>query len=317
VKSDSGRAVGLGAIVIAVLFFSVSSAVIKWADSPGAAIALWRMILASVAWWVLLLVHHARTGFPLPTRETWIRVMPAGIFFGANLAVFFTVINRTSIAHAEFIGSLSPLLLLPAGALFFHEHPNWRALRWGAVSIVGIAIVLFAGGDQGSTSVGGDLLMLVVMALWVSYLLATKWARQRDIHTIHFMACAVPIAVLSTAPIALAVSGDAIWNMTPRSWLVAGLLAVVTGIGAHGLIVFSQKHVPVATIGIMQVGQPALAVFWAWLILGESISPVQVPGMVLVVVGLAAFTWSGHRRPVLPIVVPVPPPEDVTDDFRR
>lgn len=291
-----------------MLFFSVSSPVIKWADSPGAAIALWRMILASLAWWAVLLVHRARTGFPLPSRETWVRVMPAGIFFGANLAVFFTVINRTSIAHAEFIGSLSPLLLLPAGALLFHEHPNWRALRWGGVSIIGIAIVLFAGDDQGTASLSGDLLMLVVMALWVSYLLATKWARQHDIHTIHFMSCAVPIAVLSTTPIALGIAGDAVWNMTPRGWFVAALLAMVTGIGAHGLIVFSQQHVPVATIGIMQVGQPALAVVWAWVILGEEISPLQVPGMVLVVVGLAAFTWSGSRRPVLPLVVPVPPP---------
>ena len=31
------------------------------------------------------------------------------------------------------------------GALLFGEHPNWRALRWGIVSIVGVALVLFFG----------------------------------------------------------------------------------------------------------------------------------------------------------------------------
>ncbi len=308
-KEPSGRALGLGAVLLAVLCFSISSAVIKWADSPGAAIAVWRMVLASVAWWIVVLVHRRRTGFPLPSRTTWRRVLPAGLFFGANLALFFTVVNRTSIAHAEFISSLSPLLLLPAGALFFHERPNWRALRWGLLSVVGIAIVLFAGGDGGAASVSGDLLMIVVMLLWVSYLLSTKWARQHQIHTVHFMACAVPIAVLSSAPLALAITGDAVWNLTARSWFVACLLAVVTGVGAHGLIVFSQQHIPVATIGIMQVAQPALAVFWAWVILGETIAAIQIPGMALVVLGLAAFTLASQRRPVLPLVVALPGPD--------
>lgn len=294
-------------MLLAVLCFSISSPIIKWAQMPGAAIALWRMLFAVALWWIVLGVHRARTGFPLPSLETWRRVLPAGLFFGANLAIFFTAVTRTSIAHAEFIGSLSPLLLLPAGALFFHEHPNWRSLRWGVVSLAGIAIVLFTGDPQGEATVGGDLLVVVVLVLWVGYLLSTKWARQLDIHLIHFMACAVPIAVLATAPIAFAVAGDAVWNMTARGWIVAGVLAVVTGVGAHGLIVFAQQHVPIATIGVMQVAQPGLAVFWAWVILGEEIRPAQIPGMVLVILGLGAFTLSNQRRPVLPPVVAQPP----------
>lgn len=116
-------------MTVSVITFSASSTVIKWAQTPGPAIALWRMVIASSLWWVVLLIHRARTGFPLPTRQTWLRVMPAGIFFGSNIAIFFTAITRTSIAHAEFIAALSPLLLLPAGALIFKEHPNWKALR--------------------------------------------------------------------------------------------------------------------------------------------------------------------------------------------
>lgn len=306
------RTLGFAAVGVAVLCFSISSPIIKWADMPGAAIALWRMLFASALWWTVLVVHHLRTGFPLPSATTWKRVAPAGLFFGANLAMFFTVVGMTSIAHAEFISSMSPLLLVPAGALIFHEHPNWGALRWGLLSLVGIGIVLFAGDQGGEASVRGDLLMLVVLSLWVAYLLATKWARRHDVHLIHFMACAVPIGVLSTAPIAFWLAGDAVFAMNGRGWLVAGVLAVVTGVGAHGLIVFAQHHVPVATIGVLQVAQPGLAVFWAWVVLGETVRPAQLPGMALVVLGLAAFTMASQRRPVLPPVVAQPP--SLTDD---
>lgn len=241
--------------------------------------------------------------------------MPAGIFFGSNIAIFFTAITRTSIAHAEFIAALSPLLLLPAGALIFKEHPNWKALRWGLITLLGVSLVLFTGSGNGAASLEGDLMMILVLAAWVGYLLSTKWARRHNIHVIHFMACAVPMAMIPVIPIAIIVAGDSLWPLSGRAWLVVGLLAVLTGIMAHGLIVFSQKHLPVATIGIMQVGGPALAVFWAWVVLGESITPLQVPGMALVVIGLAAFSLSNQRRAVLPLVVAQPPSlNDPLDD---
>jgi drug/metabolite transporter (DMT)-like permease len=62
------------------------------------------------------------------------------------------------------------------------------------------------------------------------------------------------------------------------------------------VIAFAQREVDVATIGIIQVAQPALAVCWSFVVLGEAIRPAQVPGMILVIVGLAAFTIVSQRR---------------------
>ena len=285
-------------MVATVLLFSLGSPLIKWAGAPGPTVALWRMALAIVAWWVVLLIHRARTGIPLPDRTTWRRVLPAGLFFGANLALFFTAVNMTSVAHAEFIASLTPIALVPIGARFFGEHPNWGALRWGLISVAGVVIVLVGGSGGGASSLTGDSLMLLVMALWIGYLLSTKVARRGPISTVHFMACLVPIAMLSAAPIALLLADDSLVPQTLRAWAVIGVLALVTGVGAHGLLVFAQRHLPVATIGIMQVGQPALAALWAWMLLGEDITAVQVPGMILVILGLVIFTLSTQRRSV-------------------
>ena len=64
----------------------------------------------------------------------------------------------------------------------------------------------------------------------------------------------------------------------------------------HGMIAFAQRELPMATIGVIQVGQPAIAVCWGALILGEQIELAQVPGMVLVITGLVAFTVIAQRR---------------------
>jgi drug/metabolite transporter (DMT)-like permease len=313
---ETKRWYGVIAMVVAVLVFSITSSLVKSTDAPGPALAMWRVFVAIGAWWTVVLVMNARSGAGLPTARTWIRCAPSGLLFGANLALFFTAIKMTSVAHAEFIGSLSPLVLLPAGALLFNQQPDWRALRWGAISMVGILLVIFGGSSGGIATAGGDALMLLVVSLWIGYLLATNVARHASISTIHFMACAVPIAAVSATPITLLLARDELWPLSGRDWLIVVVLALSTGVGAHGLVVFAQRHLPVATIGILQVGQPALATFWAWVILGETVTAVQVPGMILVVVGLAAFTIMGQRRAILPIAVPPPSIRDAADSTR-
>ncbi len=301
-RADVARArpLGLLAVVVAIVAFSLSSSIIKWSGSTGSVIAFWRMVGAVFAWWLVLTIAKVRTGRPFPTRATWRAVLVPALLFGANIAVFFTAITRTSIAHAEFIGSLSPLLLLPAGALLFGEHPNWRALRWGAVSLGGVVLVLYFEPEQGTATVAGDLLMIVVVMLWTSYLLTSKRARAAGVTTLDFMACLMPLGLLTAGPIALVFAGDGIFELSARGWLVVLILVLMTGMLAHGCIIFAQRLVPVATIGVMQSAQPALAVFWGFLILGEVVLLPQVVGMGLVVTGLGLFTWSSQRRSPMP-----------------
>jgi drug/metabolite transporter (DMT)-like permease len=297
VSADAARPrlFGLVAVGIAIVAFSLASPIIKWSESTGSVIAFWRMIGAVITWWFLLTIERLRVGRHFPTASTWRAVLVPALFFGANIAVFFTAITRTSIAHAEFIATLSPLLLVPAGALLFGEHPNWRALRWGTLSIGGVALVIFFEPAQGAATLGGDLLMILVVILWTCYLLTSKRARLSGVNTFDFMACLMPLGLLTAGPIALVISGSEIFELSARGWFVVAVLTLMTGMLAHGCIIFAQRFIPVATIGIMQSGQPALAVFWGFLILGEVVQAPQILGMSFVVMGIGMFTWSSQR----------------------
>jgi drug/metabolite transporter (DMT)-like permease len=105
----------------------------------------------------------------------------------------------------------------------------------------------------------------------------------------------MPIGVLVAGPIAAIIAGADVFGLSARGWLVVAILTLLTGMLSHGCIVFAQQHIPVATIGIMQTAQPALAVLFGFLILGEEVRPPQMVGMALVIGGLALFTWSSQR----------------------
>jgi drug/metabolite transporter (DMT)-like permease len=283
------RTLGLLAVVAAILCFSSSSSIVRLAETPGVVIAFWRMLASVVVWQVILRLRGGRT--------TWAhlrKVAIPGVLFGLNLALFFTAITRTSIAHAEFIGALTPLIMLPAGALIFGETIYWRALSWGTIAVVGIALVIF-GGNTSADSVAtwqGDLLVVLAMGTWSGYLLTTKRIR-RDLDVVEFMAALVPIATLTLMPLALARGG--LFDVPASGWWAIALLTILTGTLAHGFIVYAQHAIPVGTISMMQVAQPALAVLWSVVLLGELVSAIQVVGMALVIGGLSLFTWMSQR----------------------
>lgn len=306
-RPRNDRLVGLAAIVGAVLSFSISSSLVKWAQTQGSVIAVWRLLLSVVLWWIVIGVRRQRFGTPPPSSATWRAMVLPGLLFGLNITTFFVAIGKTSIAHAEFLASLSPLLLVPIGALVFHERPNWPALVWAIPALVGLALVLFTGGHDSGATVTGDLLILLTLLTWVGYLATGRRARQR-VRVIDFMSTVMPLALLAATPIALVQARDELWPVSGRGWVVIGVLTVLTGMLAHGLIAFAQRVVAVSTIGVVQVSQPALAVGWAWLILDEAIRPAQVPGMILVAVGMIGFVLADRRsraraatpEPVLP-----------------
>ena len=121
-----------------------------------------------------------------------------------------------------------------------------------------------------------------------------------------YRATAIAAGVLTAGPIAAIIAGSEVFGLSAKGWLVVAILTLLTGMLSHGCIVFAQQHIPVATIGIMQTAQPALAVFFAFVILDEEVRAPQVFGMVLVIVGLALFTLASSRSatistPVTPI----------------
>jgi drug/metabolite transporter (DMT)-like permease len=298
VDDDPGRrqrTVGLLAVVGAILCFAISFGVIKWPGVPGAVIAWWRLVGSAVLWWTLLVSLRVTRGRPLPSRAVWTSTLPAALCFGVYISVFFTAVTKTSVAHAEFINSLAPLLVIPAGFILFRERPHWPALRFGGLSLIGLIIVLFTGPEQGAATVEGDLLMIIVLVATVSYLMASKFARRRGVETADFMAIVMPVALITATPVALIVAGDELWPLSWQAWVAVAILSFLTGGAAHGLLFFAHRSVPIATISVMQVSQPALSAFWAWVIVDEAITATQIPGMLLVIIGMALVVWFSQQ----------------------
>lgn len=291
----SQRDRGVVVILVSIVLLSSGSTIVKSADTSGTVVAAWRLLLATLAWWVVLAVRHRWKATPYPSRATWRAVIPAGVFFGLDLVLFFTALNSTSVAHAEFIGSLTPLLLVPIGIVAFGERPRPVALPFGLVTLVGLAAFMFTGASDGSASLRGDVIAVGALAAWVCYLSFGRRARA-TVGVSEFMTVVMTIGLVIAAPISLVTAGDQLWPLSGRTWFLVALLTVVTGMVGHALIAVAQRLLDVGTISVIQVLNPLAAVTWAWVVLGERVAAVQIPGMVLIVGGLVGFVAVNRQR---------------------
>jgi drug/metabolite transporter (DMT)-like permease len=281
------RTLGVLAVIGLVAAFSLSSTLAKRAETPGVLVAFWRMIAVTVLWNAILW-STARRVTRADVRQVWI----PGVFFGLNLAVFFAGVTHNSVANAALLGSLAPFLIVPVGAWLFREYISPRAIVFALVAFGGVALVLLSAPPGGDASLEGNVLGFVAMLLLVAYVSSTRYFR-REMDVTTFMATICPIAALAVLPIALA-HGD-VAGLSATGWLFTAILTLTSGMAAQGLLVYAQKTIQIGTIGIAQQAQPALAVVWSFLLLGEVVNGRQVTGIAIVVAGLTAFVVV-HQR---------------------
>ena len=216
-----------------------------------------------------------------------------GIFFGLDIAFFYLGATHNSVANAEMISAMTPFIVVPIGARYFGERLNSRALFFAIFALGGVAIVLFSAPANGDASVRGCIFGVIALGCWAGYIAGTRRV-SAAMDVASYMAAMTPTATV--AALVPAVLHGHMVSITAHGWLYIVLLSLITGVLAHGMMVFAQRTVPIGSIGIAQIAQPAMAALWSFLILGETLRALQFVGMALVLFGLLGFVLLNQRK---------------------
>jgi drug/metabolite transporter (DMT)-like permease len=282
------RALGAIAVAITITVFSFASTLVKRAGTPAELVAFWRMVITSAVWNALLLASGRRPSW----RNMRLAALP-GVFFGLDIACFYLGATNNSVANAEMISAMTPFIVVPIGARFFGERLNTRALFFAVFALGGVAIVLFSAPANGDASVRGCIFGVIALGCWAGYIAGTRHVRgQMDV--VGYMAAMTPVATVAVLP--LAILHGHMLSITAHGWMYVVLLTMMTGVLAHGLMVFAQSTIPIGSIGIAQIAQPAMAALWSFLILGETLRMLQFVGMGLVLFGLLGFVLLNQHE---------------------
>ncbi len=268
-------------LVTATLFWSGGGVVARAAPLGGPQLAFWRSLLAAAIYQAVFVARGGRVRV-----ENLRAAALGGAGFGLSVTALFAAYRTTSFVSVGVIGALQPLLLVPISARAHGHRVGRRGLALILAAVGGTALVVIGATNEGSWSLGGDLLALLAVLLGCAYAMGTKEAR-RTLGALEYLAAAMTVSAVVTLPGAVALGEGWIWpDATQLLWAV--LLVAVGGTG-HLLYAYAQRFLPVVTVStivLLEVVELAAA---SVIFFGESLRAIQIFGITLSLVALGMF----------------------------
>ena len=257
-----------------------------------------RFVLAAVLAWVLARVLRG----PLQvSRRDFVRIAASGfvlngVQFGAVYLAFDAGLGATL---ASLMHSLSPVLTALLAATFLGERLTRVQVAGFVVGVAGVLLVLGPDVDQAGGLVGIGFGIVSVLGLtlgtlgqrWIGHAPDPLWSA-----TIQFGVAAPPLLVL-----ALLVEGTDVVRDPAAAGISLLYLAVVNsivGLGLLGILVRARGAGAAASVFFLM---PPVTAVMAWLLLGETLGPREVVGLVIAVAGVAAATRSAPPATFEPV----------------
>ena len=290
--TQHGATRGLLLGLLASLTFGTSGAFVKplleagW--SPAAAVTARAGVAGLSLLPIALVALRGRWG--AVKRARW-RILGMGLIgVAATQLVYFAAIARIPVSTALLIEYLAPLLLVIWVAVAARRMPRAVVLIGSALAVGGLALII---GPVG----GGDPLGLVFAGLATIgcaayYVIA---ARPSDgLPPVAFAAAGLLLGAASLLLVGLVgivpfdmvfIEVAAIGGIVPW-WLPLLLVGLLTGIAYAASIAASERLGSrlMSFVGMLEV---VFAAMFAWVLLGEALSPLQLLGGALILAGIA------------------------------
>jgi len=279
-----------GAIVI-----SFSAILFRLADVSPATAAFFRPAYGLP---VLALLALAQRGAPPRSPSARVAAIAAGGLMGFAFVLWTYAIDAIGAGLSTVLGNTQVVIIGLAAWILQGERPSRAAAAGVPLVLVGIAATGGLGGEAayGDAPARGVALGIANAFAYAAFLMAFRsLGRGRR----------VAAGLLGDASFGAAlVAGLAGWVGDPGfslvpTWPAHGWL-VASGLGPQVVgwlaILYALPRLPALDTSVILLMQPVLTVAWAWWLLAETPSAVQLAGVGLVLAGVALVNVSGALR---------------------
>ncbi|WXB75043.1 EamA family transporter [Janibacter alittae] len=274
----------LGAIVSVQFGGALAATLVPQIGAAGS--VLLRLGFATT---VLLVV--ARPRWRGHSRRAWLTVTAFGVAMGLMNFAFYGSLAHLPIGVAVTIEFTGPLTL----AAVLSRRP--RDLFAVAAAAVGVLLISRALSVPMAQLEGtGIVLALLAGVCWAGYIIFSG-RTGAEFPALEGLALAMVVATLVILPFGLwdvTVHGTSAWS---GAVVLTGLgVAVLSSVLPYSLELLALRRLPAKVFGILLSLEPAVAALAGLVVLGQRLDPVQLGGMVLVVLASTMVLGLGARR---------------------
>ena len=323
---DRTRLVGIALVVVSACGFGSGALFAQPIYHRGLdwmTLITWRFIFAALLSWGWLLIRPSqRRALRLLSRRRVLTLLALGVFYMANTGAYFAGLETVPASLSALIVYLYPSIVAVLSIRFAHRLHGRRA--WFALALATGGVALAVGGIDASHPVPlhGLLLMIsspIVYAVWI--ILAARFSGERrrtagdeeqpvappydSEATTSEMSQAAPTAavMLTATAIGWVIAAVA----TNRPWLPAQIPTdiwwALFGVGLFSTALAMQafyagaRRIGAAQASLVSTVEPIYTISLAALLLHEGLTPIQLFGGVMVIIGVLVAQMGRRKDP--------------------
>ena len=211
-----------------------------------------RKVIRAAHWWKLALLG-------------------AGLQVG-NQLIYVAALSWTSVAHAAFIYSVLPVIILLLAASRGQEKITSNKLIGMSVCFAGAVWLASDRSGGGDPSLQGDAMLVVAGIMFAAFTVFGKQARQKYGAVALNSLAYVSGAALLQPVIWLGYRDFAFASVPSEAWWAVAYMAVFPSVLGYLIYYWALGHVTASRIAGVQYIQPLTATSLGWILLGESVS---------------------------------------------
>ncbi|MEV6428475.1 EamA family transporter [Nocardia sp. NPDC051463] len=234
------------------------------------------------------------------------RVLPRGIWVGRaavlgilNIGAFFPLLflaaYRLPGGVAGVLGAVAPMIALGFAAMVLAEKPTGRKILAGLVGVFGVALVVLRGNAQLDT-LGVIAGLAGAASMSLGTVLTKRWGRPEGVGPLALTGWQLTAGGLFIAPLAFLIEGapPALDGRAVGGYLYLGIIGTAV---AYWLWFRGISRVPATSIAFLGLLSPVSAAVIGWVALGQALTPLQIAGMVIALVGTLLGQLAGRPAP--------------------
>lgn len=283
-------AAGMALVAFGAIGFGLMPLFARTAYAEGLSplsLLAWRFGIA-----FLCLLPFARRMLAAP-RDTLVAVAAGAGYMGINL-FYFLALQHLTVALTVLILFTYPLFVILIGALFFREKLTWPTA--GAALLVLIAAILILA----PAGFGKDIDLL---ALGMAFIPPFGYAVFVHMAAKRLSSIIIPVrlggvflgGLLAMLALGLAIDGRIAMPVSAYGWSAVIGLALVSTVGALGLLLFGAPIAGAERTGIAGASELVTALAVGALVYGEVLEPTMLTGALMIVGAILLAARSESR----------------------
>lgn len=279
----------------AVFFLSTSGIFAKVAEAPSGIIAFYRLLLASLVLWPLVISRPSELQQLLNlSKKQKIMGLLSGSILAVHYVLWFESLHYTSVASSVMLVTLQPLFTIVGCYFLFNERYSIKALGGCVLALVGCAIISWGDFAVSWRAFLGDAMALLAAGVIAAYFLVGQDIR-KDLSAITYSVLGYSSGAFFLGLYCLLYK----YNFTGYStstWLDFAGLAFISTILGQLIFNWLLKWLSATVISMSILGEPIGTCILGYIFLGEKLSLQQGIGMFLILVGIGVFLMQPKQE---------------------